>query len=186
MRLFGWLANPVLIIYFLSKQSHDFPKKLGNLVINYFLPKLLVSYSIPQFNKENPNDHNVTGWTWNTGSLPIMPENLPGEIPTYLPFQEPGHLWANFCKMPSHPSWLVTKASGQLWMDEVVDGWWMDETLFLQMSNTSRQFLYLLYLYLGHLWAPNNVKSHPTPSFFRREKHWLVAEASVWTWLDEI
>ena len=40
-----WLDNPILII-FLGKQSQEFPKKLGKLIINYFLPKLLVTYGM--------------------------------------------------------------------------------------------------------------------------------------------
>ena len=45
-KLLGWLTNPVLILFCLGKQSHEFPKNLGRLVINYFLPKLLVTYGI--------------------------------------------------------------------------------------------------------------------------------------------
>ena len=39
-----WLANPILIITILGKHSQEFLENLGRLVINYFLPKLLVTY----------------------------------------------------------------------------------------------------------------------------------------------
>ena len=32
------------LIKFLGKHNQEFPKNLGKLVINYFLPKLLVTY----------------------------------------------------------------------------------------------------------------------------------------------
>ena len=36
--------NHNIILFFLGKQSQEFPKNLGALVNNYFLPKLLVTY----------------------------------------------------------------------------------------------------------------------------------------------
>ena len=36
IKLLGWLAYLVLIIIILGKQSQEFPKKLGKLVIHYF------------------------------------------------------------------------------------------------------------------------------------------------------
>ena len=35
----------------LGKQSQEFPKKLGTLEINYFLPKLLVTYGMCSVHK---------------------------------------------------------------------------------------------------------------------------------------
>ena len=44
IELLGWLANLVLIVIILGKQSQEFPKNIGRLVNNYFMPKLLVTY----------------------------------------------------------------------------------------------------------------------------------------------
>ncbi len=46
IKLLGWLANPILIVCILGKLSQEFPKNLGTLRNNYFLPKLLVTYGI--------------------------------------------------------------------------------------------------------------------------------------------
>ena len=43
IKLLGWLTNPTLILV-LGKHSQEFIENLGRLVINYFLPKLLVTY----------------------------------------------------------------------------------------------------------------------------------------------
>ena len=41
----GWLANPILNIIILGKQSEEFLENLGRLVINYLLPEMLVTYN---------------------------------------------------------------------------------------------------------------------------------------------
>ena len=44
IKLLGRLANPILILCILGKLSQEFPKNLGTLRNNYFMPKLLVTY----------------------------------------------------------------------------------------------------------------------------------------------
>ena len=45
LNYFGWLANPILNIIILGKQSEEFLENLGRLVINYLLPEMLVTYN---------------------------------------------------------------------------------------------------------------------------------------------
>src|ERR1700738_891833 len=44
--------NHNINLFILGKQSQEFPKNLGALVNNYFLPKLLVTYGIDWMHKD--------------------------------------------------------------------------------------------------------------------------------------
>ena len=64
---------------FLGKHSKEFPKKIGRLVINYFLHKLLVAYGIApsRFRRQNSRalleswkvKHNLLVRCWNSNKL---------------------------------------------------------------------------------------------------------------------
>ena len=44
LEFMSFWTTPNLLLLFLGKQSQKFLQNLGKLVINYFLPKLLVTY----------------------------------------------------------------------------------------------------------------------------------------------
>ena len=47
LEFMSFWAAPLFYFIFLGKQRQEFPKKkIGTLVINHFLPKLLVTYSV--------------------------------------------------------------------------------------------------------------------------------------------
>ena len=48
------------ILFYLGKHSQEVPKKLGRLVINYFMPKLLVTYGNPSLSLRRPTSANST------------------------------------------------------------------------------------------------------------------------------